>query len=301
MAMSYLKSNKRMGKDPVSRLLGKTDAAAITGTGADLRKLHNKEAGKLLREKFKMEQEMIDKLDRWERIGVLRQLSNEAVAKGIDPEVRPLCLPSARGPAPVPEGLGACAERKGLTRRATWQRQQLITQHHDTLHQRLFRRWHSRYSQRPHSVQGLGNMFARNVKVSMDEMRNKQFDAATVVLRRQLAFLRTGALPSPGDKDTATAPVGNVEEHLDEQSVAMRSLPEHDGDADEAGTPGQLRLRRTITTKVPGGRTTSRTIYITNRDDIFALNGLCEKWVRTAPLRRSRHGCGPERPSCVLP
>jgi Protein of unknown function (DUF3591) len=87
MAMSYLKNMKRMGRDPVNRLLGKADAAAITGTGADLRKLHNKEAGDLLREKFQVDQETIDKLDRWERIGVLRHLSTEALAKGVAPEV----------------------------------------------------------------------------------------------------------------------------------------------------------------------------------------------------------------------
>ena len=93
LAISYLKNMKRMGKDPVNRLLGKPEAAAITGTGADLRKLHNKEAGRLLKEKFQVDQETIDNLNRWERIGVLRHLSTEAVAKGIAPEVRPAALP----------------------------------------------------------------------------------------------------------------------------------------------------------------------------------------------------------------
>jgi hypothetical protein len=93
IACSFLKNMKRMGKDPVNRLLGKPEAAAITGTGADLRKLQHKEAGKLLREKFQVDQETIDNLNRWERIGVLRHLSTEAVAKGIAPEVSLRSLP----------------------------------------------------------------------------------------------------------------------------------------------------------------------------------------------------------------
>ena len=45
LAMSYLKNMKRLGKDPVNRILGKQDgAAAIMGTASDLRKLPNKQA-----------------------------------------------------------------------------------------------------------------------------------------------------------------------------------------------------------------------------------------------------------------
>jgi hypothetical protein len=136
------------------------------------------------------------------------------------------------------------------------------------------------------SVQGLGHMFARNVKVSMEEMRQKQFDAASVVLRRQFAFLATGErpVPHPGSHDDSVAPIGDVEARLDEQSAAIWRLPERDGDADVPGTPGQLRLRRTVTCRGPGGRKEARSMLLTSRDDIFALNSLCEKWVRSGSV-----------------
>jgi acetate kinase len=44
LAMSYLKNMKRLGKDPVNRMLGKQEgAASIMGTTSDLRKLPNKQ------------------------------------------------------------------------------------------------------------------------------------------------------------------------------------------------------------------------------------------------------------------
>ena len=44
LAMSFLKNMKRLGKDPVNRILGKQDgAASIMGTNSDLRKLPNKQ------------------------------------------------------------------------------------------------------------------------------------------------------------------------------------------------------------------------------------------------------------------
>ncbi|NJO12826.1 MAG: hypothetical protein HC872_04460 [Gammaproteobacteria bacterium] len=127
-------------------------------------------------------------------------------------------------------------------------------------------------------MQGLGHMFARNVKVSLEEMRQRQTDAAGIVLRRQLAFLRDGVLPDKEDPDVAVAPIG--QDGCDEQSYPLAELPALDGEPDAPGTPGQMRLRRLI--KYPKGTpgATTRTIYIVKREDIFALNGLCEKWVR---------------------
>jgi hypothetical protein len=267
--MSYLKNMKRMGKDPVNRLLGKSDAAAITGTGADLRKLHNNEAGKLLKEKFQVDQETIDKLDRWERIGVLRHLSTEALAKGVAPEV--CSIP------PVLLRMHCCDAYRATPEHRPGQE---LLQASPGWHQVCVKYVRPPMLTVVAAMQGLGHMFARNVKVSMEEMRHKQFEAATIILRRQLAFLRTGTLPTPNEHEASVAPIGKLDERLDEQSMAIRTITPRDGDCDEPGAHGQLRLRRTVTYKVGGGRTTTRSMLITNRDDIFALNGLCEKWVR---------------------
>jgi hypothetical protein len=93
LAMSYLKNMKRLGKDPVNRLLSKQEAAQITGTTADLRKLPNKDAGDLLRTKYGVPEETIERLDRWERIGVLRELATQAVKKGVEDKDVRLPLP----------------------------------------------------------------------------------------------------------------------------------------------------------------------------------------------------------------
>jgi hypothetical protein len=82
LALSYLKNMKRLGKDPVNRMLGKQDAASIMGTTSDLRKLPNKEVGEILKKQFNMDAATIGGLDRWERIGVLRELSNQACMSG---------------------------------------------------------------------------------------------------------------------------------------------------------------------------------------------------------------------------
>ena len=124
-------------------------------------------------------------------------------------------------------------------------------------------------------------MFARNVKVNMDDMRKSQFEAATLVLRRQLHFLRTGELPTPTAHDAAVAPIGSVEDRLDEQSLAICALPEGDNDGPCPEVHGQLRLRRTVRYRGGRGGGGIRTMYYSNRDNIFALNSLCEKWVRT--------------------
>jgi hypothetical protein len=129
-------------------------------------------------------------------------------------------------------------------------------------------------------VQGMGNMFARNVKVNMEDMRKAQFEAATIVLRRQLSFLRHGSFPDLSAPDTSIAPIGSVEERLDEQSLAIRAIPKQDEDGPVPLVHGQLRLRRTVKYKGGrGGHAQTRTIYYSNRDNIFVLNSLCEKWV----------------------
>ena len=89
LAMSYLRSPKRIGRDPIRRILTKQQATAnITGTTADLRKLSNTEVGNLLKEKFNFDDATIKTLRRWERIGVLRELSNQAAEKGMDLKVQ---------------------------------------------------------------------------------------------------------------------------------------------------------------------------------------------------------------------
>lgn len=134
------------------------------------------------------------------------------------------------------------------------------------------------------TVQGLGTKFARSVKVKLDDMRQKQFDAASVVLRRQLHFLSTGELPKPGGaSDEKLAPLGDPDPEcrLDKTSAAILKLPEIEGDADVPGKPGQLRLRRTVTwQRGAARRAESRTWLLTSRNDIIELNSLCEKWVR---------------------
>ena len=145
IAISYVKNMRRRGLDPVNRLLPKQDAAAITGTQADLRKLGNAEAGKLLVEKFDINRDIVKSLDRWRRIDALRQLSTAALAQGVD--------------------LGE-----------------------------------------------LGTMFARNVKVSMDEMRQRQFKAGEVVIARQMRFLRDGVLPDASADADEDAPLGDPEQ-----------------------------------------------------------------------------------------
>lgn len=136
-------------------------------------------------------------------------------------------------------------------------------------------------------------MFARNVKVNMEDMRKAQFEAATLVLRRQLAFLRHGKFPEPSVHDAAMAPIGSVDERLDEQSLAICAMPHTDAHGNERDTEapvpevhGQLRLRRTIRYKAGRGGGPTRTIIYSNRDNIFALNSLCEKWVRRSPCFR---------------
>lgn len=127
-------------------------------------------------------------------------------------------------------------------------------------------------------LQELGPRYARNVKVSMEEMRKKQSDAACAVLRRQATFLARGQLPEgAGAYDPATLPVGQ----LDEQSQEVLQL-RPDGEEDEAGAAnGQMRIRRRITYARPGrGQPVTRTIFFTTRTDIFNVNSLCEKWVR---------------------
>jgi hypothetical protein len=129
-------------------------------------------------------------------------------------------------------------------------------------------------------MQGLGHMFARSVKVSMEDMRQRQFSAANAIMSRQQAFLQKGRLPDPHDDDTEAAPLGDLDEGLDEQSMQIRTIPLVDGDKDEPGKDGQLRLRRTIQFTTADGAVHTRVIIYTNREDIFSLNSCCEKWVR---------------------
>ena len=70
------------------------------------------------------------------------------------------------------------------------------------------------------------------------------------------------------------------------QAYAIWNCDGPDGDADVPGVPGQLRLRRRITAPQRGrGRNPTRTVLVTGRDDIFALNSLCEKWARVLACR----------------
>lgn len=76
-------------------------------------------------------------------------------------------------------------------------------------------------------VQELGPKYARNVKVSMDEMRRKQFAAAKIVMRNQASFLRDGVAPEPSPAEAKLAPVGNVTKddvrlHIDEEGGKVR-------------------------------------------------------------------------------
>lgn len=82
LAMSYVKDMKRLGKDPVNRMLSKQEAPSITGTVSDLRKLPHKQVGEMLVKEFNVPAETVETLDRWERIGVLRELSNQACVAG---------------------------------------------------------------------------------------------------------------------------------------------------------------------------------------------------------------------------
>lgn len=88
LAMSFVKDMKRLGKDPVNRMLSKQEAPSITGTVSDLRKLPHKQVGEMLVKEFNVDRETVDTLDRWERIGVLRELSNQACVAG-QANVRP--------------------------------------------------------------------------------------------------------------------------------------------------------------------------------------------------------------------
>ena len=71
-------------------------------------------------------------------------------------------------------------------------------------------------------VQELGPKYARNVKVSMDEMRRKQFAAAKIVMRQQHQFLREGTIPRRSAADFKLAPTGEEGAHMDEEGEQVR-------------------------------------------------------------------------------
>lgn len=121
-------------------------------------------------------------------------------------------------------------------------------------------------------------------------MRKKQSEAACTVLRRQHAFLKAGTLPDMTAPDTRTAPVGDVQAGLDEQSLDVLEI-KPDGAEDDPGTHGQMRIRRRITYAKPGrGQPVTRTVFFSTRTDIFNVNSLCEKWVRVRCCTIAR-GC----------
>lgn len=73
-------------------------------------------------------------------------------------------------------------------------------------------------------LQELGPKYARNVKVSMDEMRRKQFAAAKIVMRHQHHFLRDGSTPIPSSAESKLAPVGDVNLGLDDEGLKVCEL-----------------------------------------------------------------------------
>jgi hypothetical protein len=74
-------------------------------------------------------------------------------------------------------------------------------------------------------VQELGPKYARNVKVSMDEMRRKQFAAARLVMRHQQHFLAEGKFLESSQEDANLAPIGSLELGLDEVGLKARNSP----------------------------------------------------------------------------
>lgn len=78
---TYTKAPSRITPDPTATVIGAT--GRLTGTGNDLRGLPNDELCKMLIE-FGMKEENIAKIDRWDRVRLVRDNVTAAVLAGID-------------------------------------------------------------------------------------------------------------------------------------------------------------------------------------------------------------------------
>lgn len=69
---------------------------------------------------------------------------------------------------------------------------------------------------------------------------------------------------------------------LDDETLDLVTLADADGDPDEreSAKAGDLRLRRTIVYRLGDGPAQRRSYVLTDREKIFAVNSLYEKWVR---------------------
>ena len=69
---------------------------------------------------------------------------------------------------------------------------------------------------------------------------------------------------------------------LDEEMLELMTVTGPDGDPNEtiSARDGELRVRRTMSYTLPDGTSVKRSFVLTNREKIFALNTLYEKWVR---------------------